>query len=169
MKKIILGICENTSQRIKHNGTTNQMNVVKLMIIDPSTEKDDLEAPIITLKPNRYNWLSWEVLSDLLSPDNQKYLLVPGEEVNLTKNEIIQDQANLVRNSLTRPVFSLTKQQRVIMDLAVEGLIIKQIAEKLCLSYHTIKHHRSKIFDRMGVRSMPKAIDLYLDYRKRMN
>jgi DNA-binding CsgD family transcriptional regulator len=139
------------------------------MIIDPSTEKDDLEAPIITLKPNAYNRLSWEVLCDLLSPDNQKYLLVPGEDDNLNERDIVQNSEIFSGNSLTPAGFSLTRQQRVIMELAIEGLLTKQIAERLCLSYHTIKNHLSKIYEKMGVNSMAEAIDVYLDYRKRMN
>jgi ATP/maltotriose-dependent transcriptional regulator MalT len=169
MKKIILGICENTLKREELSGMTNQMDVVKLMIIDPTVENDDLQAPIISLKPNKYNRLSWQILCDLLSPDNQKYLLVIGEEDKPAEIEKIQNNSFFGIDSLAPSKFSLTRQQRVIMDLAVEGLLTKQIAERLCRSYHTIKHHLSKIYKKMGVNCMPKAIDIYIDYRKRMN
>jgi DNA-binding CsgD family transcriptional regulator len=170
MKKIILGICDNVSKRVNHSGGTTKNDVIKLMIIDTTKEGDeDYEFPIIPLKPNAYNRLSWEVLSDLLSPHNQKYLLVPEEEEILNEKELTLSQPGLVRTGLNPPQFLLTQIQRNIMDLAVEGLSTKEIAERLHKSYHTIKNHFSNIYERMGVKSLPEAINVYLDYRKRMN
>lgn len=169
MKKIILGICDNNSKRGIENVENRLPNVIKLIVIDTETEWEDQELPVITLKPNAYNRLSWDVLSDLLSPDNQKYLLIAGEEDKLSEKDITQNNLNFVRTGITPPRFSLTQQQRVIMDLAVEGLPAQEIADKLCRSYHTIKNHLSNIYEKMRVRSLPEAIDKYLEYRKRMN
>lgn len=169
MKKIILGICDNTSERVNHNGGIINTGIVNLMIIDTTMEKGDNDFPIIRLKTNTYNRLSRAVLKDLLSSDNQIYILVPGEDDSLSKKEIIQNTRNLVKAGLTPPRFCLTQRQRDIMDLAVKRLSIQQIADNLCRSYHTIKNHFSNIYEKMGVRSLPEAIDKYLEYRKRMN
>lgn len=169
MKKIILGICDNTSERVNHNGGIINTGIVNLMIIDTTMEKGDNDFPVIRLKTNTYNRLSRAVLKDLLSSDNQIYILVPGEGDSLSKKEIIQNTRNLVKAGLTPPRFCLTQRQLDIMDLAVKRLSIQQIADNLCRSYHTIKNHFSNIYEKMGVRSLPEAIDKYLEYRKRMN
>ncbi|MBK7626723.1 MAG: helix-turn-helix transcriptional regulator [Bacteroidales bacterium] len=165
MKKIILGICENNTKRVNRKNGFPNMDVVKLMIIDTTKKEDDYEFPIIPLKPNAYNRISWDVLCDLLSPDNQKYLIVPVEEDEI----VIKENRILTENSLTTVRFSLTYIQKVIMDLASEGLSTKEIAERLHKSYHTIKNHFSHIYEKMGVRSLPEATEVYLEYRKKMN
>jgi DNA-binding CsgD family transcriptional regulator len=171
MKKIILGICDNGSKRVNHNGGNTNNDVIKLMIIDTTKEgEEDYEFPVIPLKPNTYNRLSWEVLCDLLSPDNQKYLIVPGDEENLIEEELVQSNNKIAGTDLNPSRLILTQIQRAIMDLAVdEGLSTKEIADRLNKSYHTIKNHFSNIYERMGVNSLPGAINMYLDYRKRMN
>lgn len=53
---------------------------------------------------------------------------------------------------------TLTKHERVILDLITRGLQNKQIAEQLCISPHTVKNHKSKLMTKLDLAS---TIDLY--------
>ena len=48
-------------------------------------------------------------------------------------------------------IATLTPRERVIIALIGEGLKNRQIAERLCLSEITVRHHLTTIFDKLGV------------------
>ena len=58
-------------------------------------------------------------------------------------------QANACRN-----VNSLTKREREVFDLVVMGCLNKQIAATLTISERTVKVHRSRVMQKMSVRSV---------------
>ncbi len=55
----------------------------------------------------------------------------------------------------TQPVlsqdFSLTDRERQVVALVSAGFTNKDIAQKLGISKHTVKHHIANIFDKLGV------------------
>lgn len=53
---------------------------------------------------------------------------------------------------------TITRHERVILDLITKGLQNKQIAEQLCISPHTVKNHKSKLMSKLNLAS---TIDLY--------
>jgi two-component system response regulator DctR len=61
------------------------------------------------------------------------------------------------RKHLARLLSELTEREREVMALVVEGLPNKSIADRLDISVRTVEVHRSRIFDKMSVRS---AIEL---------
>ena len=46
---------------------------------------------------------------------------------------------------------SLTQRESEIVDLLIQGFTNKEIAEKLSISFHTVKAHLEHIFERFGV------------------
>ncbi len=48
---------------------------------------------------------------------------------------------------------SLTDRERDVMQLVVEGLPNKLVADQLNISVRTVEVHRSRVFDKMGVKS----------------
>ena len=48
---------------------------------------------------------------------------------------------------------SLTDRERDVMDLVVAGLPNKLVADQLGISVRTVEVHRSRVFDKMGVKS----------------
>ena len=48
---------------------------------------------------------------------------------------------------------SLTERERDVMQLVVEGLPNKLVADQLNISVRTVEVHRSRVFDKMGVKS----------------
>lgn len=71
--------------------------------------------------------------------------------------------AQLARNSSSNPIDTivLTARERQIVDLLSQHLSNKEIAERLCLSGHTVKNHVHRIFRKLGIRNRRSAAQLY--------
>jgi FixJ family two-component response regulator len=52
----------------------------------------------------------------------------------------------------------LTQREREVMDLVVEGLLSKQIAARLGTAEQTIKVHRMRVMEKMGVQSVAELV-----------
>ena len=48
-------------------------------------------------------------------------------------------------------IITLTARERIIITLIGEGLRNRQIADRLCISETTVRHHLTAIFDKLGV------------------
>jgi two-component system, LuxR family, response regulator DctR len=57
----------------------------------------------------------------------------------------------------------LTQRERDVMRLVVEGLPNKLIAEQLAISVRTVEVHRSRVFDKMRVKSAVELANLLRD------
>jgi two-component system nitrate/nitrite response regulator NarL len=53
----------------------------------------------------------------------------------------------------------LTDRQKEILTLLGEGLLKKEIAERLGISYSTVDEHVAHIYERLGVRNAPAAVN----------
>jgi two-component system, LuxR family, response regulator DctR len=62
-------------------------------------------------------------------------------------------QAAQLRASLQLRINDLTERERVVMQLVVDGVPNKQIADRLDISVRTVEVHRAKVFDKMEVKS----------------
>ncbi|MDM7944634.1 MAG: response regulator [Hydrogenophaga sp.] len=58
-----------------------------------------------------------------------------------------------VQSELQQRLGSLTDRERAVMDLVVAGLPNKLVADQLNISVRTVEVHRSRVFDKMGVKS----------------
>ncbi|MEN2425351.1 response regulator transcription factor [Chromobacterium vaccinii] len=67
------------------------------------------------------------------------------------------DEQNRQRHGLQRKVSAalalLTEREREVMQLILAGKLNKQIAEELSISMKTVEVHRSRVFEKMGVKS----------------
>ena len=59
--------------------------------------------------------------------------------------------------ALAARLASLSPQQFRVLTLVAEGLLNKQIADRLEVQERTVKAHLTAIFDRMGVRNRTQA------------
>lgn len=58
-----------------------------------------------------------------------------------------------VQRELRDRLDSLTERERDVMNLVVAGLPNKLVADQLQISVRTVEVHRSRVFDKMGVKS----------------
>lgn len=57
-----------------------------------------------------------------------------------------------------KKIAELTKRENEIIALVAEGLKNKEIAERLCISSATVRHHLSAIFAKLDVRDRLKLV-----------
>lgn len=66
----------------------------------------------------------------------------------------------LERRALERKLADLTERERAVLGLVIEGLPNKLIAEQLEISVRTVEVHRSRVFDKMSVKSAVELSNL---------
>lgn len=62
---------------------------------------------------------------------------------------------------LTDKFDRLSNREKEIMDMILEGNTSKETAEKLALSPRTVEVHRSNIYTKLGIKSLPQLIQEY--------
>ena len=77
--------------------------------------------------------------------------------VEVVENALAADaersRAAADRETVEARLATLTAREREVMDLILEGKYNKVIADELSVSMRTVEAHRSRIFDKMAVRS----------------
>jgi FixJ family two-component response regulator len=63
-----------------------------------------------------------------------------------------------LRADLVRRLASLTPREREVMDLIAVGRLNKQIADDLGISIKTVEVHRSRVMDKMEVRTIAELV-----------
>lgn len=64
-------------------------------------------------------------------------------------------------NKLADKFDRLSNREKEIMDMILEGNTSKETAEKLALSPRTVEVHRSNIYTKLGIKSLPQLIQEY--------
>lgn len=64
---------------------------------------------------------------------------------------------------LRQRLAELTERERAVMQLVVEGLPNKRIADQLDISVRTVEVHRARVFDKMEVKSAVELANLLRD------
>ena len=101
----------------------------------------------------------------LVKDDSEEDLLTAIRRIQSGKNYIspflaedfADDVINVYRKEKKSPFQELTRREREILQLVVDGYTSKQIADKLGLSPRTVDHHRSNLLRKFG---MSNSVDL---------
>lgn len=65
----------------------------------------------------------------------------------------------------THPEFDLSDREKEVLEYLVKGLSYKQIADKCCISYDTVRFHMKKIYQKLHVASMTEAVAMALKHK----
>jgi|TARA_B110000879_G_scaffold130954_1_gene171857 DNA-binding CsgD family transcriptional regulator len=78
-----------------------------------------------------------------------------GSEFHSTINvfKTIIEQNHFMRNNVEK-YSSLTPREKETLKLIIKGYTNNQIAEKLCISNHTVRTHRNRIWKKLGVKQL---------------
>jgi DNA-binding CsgD family transcriptional regulator len=86
-------------------------------------------------------------------------------------NELIQLQIFKLQNDCYKRVAAcqydecldkLTDREKEVIDLIAQGLTDKEIADRMCISLHTVKTHRKNIISKTNSRNTAEAVNKYL-------
>ncbi|CDS53132.1 Two-component response regulator [Polaromonas sp. CG9_12] len=84
--------------------------------------------------------------------------------VDRIEQALSQSAAALVQHSQTTglraQLDSLTERERAVMQLVVEGLPNKLVADQLDISVRTVEVHRARVFEKMGIKSAVELANL---------
>jgi RNA polymerase sigma factor (sigma-70 family) len=63
-------------------------------------------------------------------------------------------------NALRTQLETLTPREHQVFELVVQGKINKQIAQRLGTTERTIKAHRHKVMEKMGIQSLAELVSI---------
>ena len=83
------------------------------------------------------------------------------EQAIATSAQVLDAQRH--NNQVQTRLSELTERERDVMRLVVEGLPNKLIADQLHISVRTVEVHRSRVFDKMEVKSAVELVNVLRD------
>jgi two-component system response regulator DesR len=92
----------------------------------------------------------------LIATESSLGTLVDGVR-RMARGEIVLD-SDLARTVLAAPRNPLSMRERDVLKLANSGLTTREIADKLFLSYGTVRNHLSRVLTKTGGRTRIEAI-----------
>lgn len=127
------------------------MNQLKVIII---TGYGDISMAIRAMKAGAEDFILKPVNHQNLLEITQKCI----KKINITP---IQTHSNYHDR-----INSLTKREKQVMDLVVDGKLNKQIAYELDISISTVEVHRANVMRKMEAKSLAELIKINLIYTK---
>ena len=101
------------------------------------------------------NGKAWLVIGNMdISPDQKEAETVDCTVLNLKNGELFSPALSL------NPSVNLTNREIEILHFIQKGLLSKEIADKLCISIHTVNIHRQNLLRKLGVQNSIEAIRL---------
>jgi RNA polymerase sigma factor (sigma-70 family) len=110
----------------------------------------DLPTTVKTIKAGASNFLT--------KPVSSEQLLRAIEEAMAHQES--SRSANQKLNALRARLDTLTRREDQVFALVVQGKINKQIAQLLGASERTVKAHRHKVMEKMGVQSLAELVSI---------
>lgn len=99
------------------------------------------------------NGKAWLVIGNMsISPDQKESESVHCTVLNLKSGEMFSPSSSFLSS------ISLTRRETEILRLIRKGLLSKEIADKLCISIHTVNIHRQNLLQKLGVKNSIEAI-----------
>lgn len=139
--------------------------------LQKSLQQSGRETPIIFIsgesQPSEIiDAMKQGAIDFLLKPFSMQSL-VKAIENGLDKDRVRQN--DLIRNMDIRQRFKrLTEKEQEICRLMIKGYGNKEIAEINGSAPATVKLHRSRVYDKMGVETLPELIELTMDDQRKM-
>lgn len=95
----------------------------------------------------------WLMMSTIdLSPNQNEESSVKGQIHNFRTGNIMPSSAE------TKPGLELTKRELEILKYVKQGMLSKEISDKLFISVHTVNTHRQRLLEKLGANNTIEAI-----------
>jgi FixJ family two-component response regulator len=116
------------------------------------TGQPDIQLAVSAIKSGAYDYIQKP-----FDPESIESIIKLAIAKSRSGNLVKKDQ-ELARSRLAQ----LTPRQTEIVELLIQGLTSKEIAQELGMSYRTVQAHRVAIMDRLGVDSFAGLVRLRL-------
>lgn len=132
--------------------------------LQESLATDDADLPIVFMTahadiPTSVKAIRGGAIDFLEKPVADDQLLETVQQAIQRHTLQRQDATELVE--FRRRVKSLSKREREVMNLVVEGRLNKQIASRLGIVEYTVKIHRRRVMEKTGVDSLAELVRLH--------
>lgn len=107
---------------------------------------------VLELAPNGNLWLTLGIID--LSPNQEHYEGVKSQIINYKTGKIHPFPES---PEATETAVTLTKREKEVLRLVKEGLLSKEISERLSISIHTVNTHRQRILQKLGADNSMEA------------
>lgn len=112
------------------------------------TGHGDIPMSVQALRKGAVNFLQ--------KPVDDKILLKAVEEA--VKNSQVLLNLQLEKDKCKALIDTLTPRELQILKFVIKGMLNKQIASELNIAEHTVKLHRGRITEKLGVKSVPELM-----------
>jgi len=92
----------------------------------------------------------------------QELLDLIQNAVNKNKSDRLKSNS---QNITLKRLNSLTKREKEVMELVVDGQLNKNIAKQLEISVKTVEVHRASVMNKMSVNSVADLVRMYLEVK----
>lgn len=105
-----------------------------------------------------HNGKAWLIMGNMdVAPNQKESPLVDCTVLNLKNGEMFSPTL------LSTIQIVLTQREAEILQLIQKGFLSKEIANKLCISIHTVHIHRQNLLHKLGVQNSIEAINIGLE------
>ena len=124
--------------------------VVVPVLFDAVRVTTDVPTAVDMLKRGAFDFCE-KPFSDNALVDRVEHAIGRSQEVLAARRQRLLLQAR---------VAELTERERAVMQLVMEGLPNKLIADQLDISVRTVEVHRARVFDKMDVKSAVELVNI---------
>lgn len=128
-------------------------STVPLILI---TGHGDIEMAVAAIKAGAHDFLE--------KPFDEQRLLASIEDAVSRRSRSAEQETEIA--VLAGKVAELSERQRQVMDLAVQGLTNKQIANQLGISPRTVETYRAWVMERMGARNLAELVRIAMRLKR---
>jgi len=178
----IIGVAQNGHHALEML-KKNKVDIVITDISMPEVDGFELVANIQKKYPNISTLvLSMHsepmIISKLIKQEVNGYLLKNAEKDELLKainllmsgenyfSKEVKDiyiESSFNRNKKNEYIPELSRREKEVLKLVVEEFTAKEIADKLCISQHTVESHRKNIFSKLNVKNVAGVVKYALE------
>jgi FixJ family two-component response regulator len=128
-----------------HDAIRNKFKNIPIIFV---TGHGDIPMSVQALKKGAINFLQ--------KPVDDKLLLTAVDEAIKNSHDLLDIQKE--KDECKALIDSLTPRELQILRFVIKGKLNKQIASELNIAEHTVKLHRGRITEKLGVKSVPEMI-----------
>lgn len=99
-------------------------------------------------------WLSLGVVD--VSPNQDSSTLTRTQVLNFKTGQLIK--LPVEKTTANNPTIGLSSREKEVLVMVKEGLLSKEISEKLYISVHTVNTHRQRILEKLNANNSQEAI-----------
>lgn len=97
-----------------------------------------------------------------ISEQNQEIIELLNRIVfNSNQSNAQADEGKIIVDKMD----SLTKREKQVIELIMQGMLNKQMAYELAVSLSTIEAHRSSVMKKMGVKNITQLTQEYMKFK----